>query len=158
MNYCVCFLFTPDFEEVLLIKKNKTDFAGRLNGVGGKQNPHEYPHECALREIKEETGCILQPRRTAADGPDHTLMHLAQVKLHTDCAHSGDDCAVLDFWMSVVEKDEPSQQPGETEHLVWMPVSKVLSTPTKNDLFAGDGDVQYMINLALRMFGTSKEA
>ena len=50
-EYVVGFMFS---EEIL---KNKPDWqAGRLNGVGGKVEPNEYPDQAMVREFEEETG------------------------------------------------------------------------------------------------------
>lgn len=51
------FVFTPDFEQVLLILKNRPDFAaGKYNGVGGKHEPDETDQACTSREVWEEAG------------------------------------------------------------------------------------------------------
>ena len=43
--------------DVLLIRKNRPDWqAGKLNGVGGKIEPGEFPIEAMVREFQEETG------------------------------------------------------------------------------------------------------
>lgn len=50
------FIFTPDFEKILLIRKNKPEFQkGLLNGIGGKLEEHETPYDAMIRETKEET-------------------------------------------------------------------------------------------------------
>lgn len=57
MNYVLIFLFTPEFEKVLLMKKNKPDFQnGKLNGLGGKIELNETSFDAARRELKEESG------------------------------------------------------------------------------------------------------
>ena len=56
MKYTVCFLFTDNGNHVLMQRKDRTQFAGRYNGVGGKIEPGEAPLEGARREIREETG------------------------------------------------------------------------------------------------------
>ena len=53
-TYTVNLLFTKNGEEVLLVRKNKTAFKGKLNGVGGELEPTDNdPVECAIREIRE---------------------------------------------------------------------------------------------------------
>lgn len=38
------------------IKKHKDMHLGKWNGLGGKLEPGETPEECAIREIREESG------------------------------------------------------------------------------------------------------
>ncbi len=58
-NYVLGFLFDKkDAERVVLIKKDRGPSfnIGKLNGVGGKIEPHEVPIEAMIREFKEEAG------------------------------------------------------------------------------------------------------
>ena len=51
------FMFNEDYSEVLLINKNRPDWQnGKMNGIGGKIESDESPHECMIREFEEETG------------------------------------------------------------------------------------------------------
>ena len=42
--------------EVLLIHKKRGHGAGKVNAPGGRVEPGETPHECAVREVREEVG------------------------------------------------------------------------------------------------------
>ena len=42
------------------IKKENDYHEGKWNGLGGKFNDGESPEECAIREIKEESGLIVK--------------------------------------------------------------------------------------------------
>lgn len=56
-KYVVGFLFDPQFEKVVLIRKTKPEWqAGRVNGVGGKVEAGETYREAMIREFTEETG------------------------------------------------------------------------------------------------------
>jgi 8-oxo-dGTP diphosphatase len=56
-KYVVGFAFTEDREKVVLIRKTKPAWQyGRLNGVGGKVEPKEYPGNAMIREFQEEAG------------------------------------------------------------------------------------------------------
>lgn len=53
----LCYLQRDGKYLMLHRTKNKNDInEGKWIGVGGKLEPGETPYECALREIKEETG------------------------------------------------------------------------------------------------------
>ncbi len=57
IRYVCGFLFSPDYEVVALIKKNKPDFLkGYFNGIGGHIEEGEYSHDAMVREFEEETG------------------------------------------------------------------------------------------------------
>jgi 8-oxo-dGTP diphosphatase len=42
--------------KILLIRKKRGLGAGKINGPGGRIEPGEEPHECAVRETSEEVG------------------------------------------------------------------------------------------------------
>ncbi len=48
-------------QKLLLLRKSKGLFGeGKWNAPGGKLRPNEDPEECAIREVLEETGLIVQ--------------------------------------------------------------------------------------------------
>jgi 8-oxo-dGTP pyrophosphatase MutT (NUDIX family) len=140
MRYTVCFLFCNNGDLVLLQKKDRTQYAGRFNGVGGKIEPGEAPVDGARREILEETGAFVQ-----------NPIWLGTLTLPQDCtlpAGQGDAGCELHFFAGTVgNPNSACQQPGETEELTWFPTKHVLA-----DKFplAGDGDVEYFIAKGLR--------
>ena len=50
----LCFLIQDG--KILLIRKKRGLGAGKINGPGGRIEPGEEPHECAVRETSEEVG------------------------------------------------------------------------------------------------------
>ena len=69
----LCYIRRKD--EVLMLHRNTRPddlHYGRYNGLGGKCEPGESPWQCALREIREESG--LQPQRLRFAG--HILFPL----------------------------------------------------------------------------------
>jgi len=58
MTRAVCgFLFSPEMDRVVLIRKNRPEWqAGLLNGVGGKVEEDEFAEQAVAREFAEETG------------------------------------------------------------------------------------------------------
>lgn len=60
----LCYLM--DGERTLMlhrIKKKNDVHEGKWNGLGGKFEPGETPEECAIREIKEESGLLMKNPR-----------------------------------------------------------------------------------------------
>lgn len=81
MKYVCGFMFDPDRNNVVLIRKTKPTWqAGKLNGVGGKIEPMEEPYCAMVREFQEETGV-----ETTRDDWEHF------------CTISGEDWVVLFF-------------------------------------------------------------
>ncbi len=85
----LCYLY-DDGDRVLLIHRIKSPNAGMYSPIGGKLEiaRGESPHECAQREIHEETGIGLAPEEirltgivaeTAYEGETHWLIFLFEV-------------------------------------------------------------------------------
>ncbi len=61
MDYVVGIIWDEDFENCVLIRKNRPDWqAGKMNGVGGKIENNEIPLSAMIRECKEESGLDIQ--------------------------------------------------------------------------------------------------
>lgn len=59
-EYVCGFLFDEDFENVVLINKNRPEWQkGKLNGIGGRLESNETVAEAMSREFKEETGLLI---------------------------------------------------------------------------------------------------
>ncbi|WP_026909187.1 NUDIX hydrolase [Paucisalibacillus globulus] len=58
LKYTIAFIKRGN--EILLLNREASSWMGSWNGVGGKLEEDESPTECILREIREETGIILQ--------------------------------------------------------------------------------------------------
>jgi 8-oxo-dGTP diphosphatase len=56
-KYTICFIKRG--EKILLLNREKSEWMGVWNGVGGKIEKEETPLECVLREVREETGIKL---------------------------------------------------------------------------------------------------
>lgn len=61
-SYCLGFFFDLEFKWVALIKKEKPDYQkGKLNGIGGRIEEGETPHQAMVREFEEETALKTEP-------------------------------------------------------------------------------------------------
>lgn len=56
IQYNCCLVISVDGRRILLCRRQKDPFRGKLNLVGGKREPGESPLEAAYRELYEETG------------------------------------------------------------------------------------------------------
>lgn len=137
--YTVCLLICEKTNRVLLIKKNKTDFRGKYNGVGGKFEADETGEMCAIREIKEETGVDVEGR----------LVWLGTFHHPQDCVKHDPEGCLLYFYAASIEENEVHQPKGETEKLKWFDINHILAMPTYNDVLAGNGDLQFILNEAM---------
>lgn len=52
--------FVKKGNKILVINRNKPPFVGMWNAVGGKVKEGESIEECAIREIKEESGVTVE--------------------------------------------------------------------------------------------------
>ncbi len=141
MQYTVSFLFNRNLSEVLLVQKETTEYIGRFNGVGGELESGEGEAHGAFREIKEETG---------VGQVDH-FTHVATTMLGHDCKTGKDDLTTLFFYAGIIDPEQVVPPPEAKEMLQWCDTGWVCATPVDDPIFAGDGDVQYLINLSMKM-------
>jgi 8-oxo-dGTP diphosphatase len=64
--YTICFLRRGD--EILLLNREKPQWMGMWNGVGGKIKEEESPFAGVMREVWEETGICLREDQVRAKG------------------------------------------------------------------------------------------
>lgn len=79
--------------------------------IAGKQLPREAPADTAVREVKEETGCIIKPRRLLGrrvhPQTGRTMIYLACVPTHGTDVHNGDKVELAEVrWVSLAEAEE----------------------------------------------------
>ena len=109
-------------------KKYKTWFP-----VGGHMEAHEFPHEAALREVREETGLGATLLSTEVAPP----MDTARVErlpapfclLYEGIGHEEE---FLDFiYVARVEEGEPSPAAGESRDFRWFTREELLTEEVK---------------------------
>lgn len=144
-SFTVCYLFSHDGRSVLLARKKKTVYKGRLNGVGGRVEICETPDAGAVREIAEETGIELDASR---------LLKLGETILPENCAGNG-GCD-LHFYAVKLTEQETMAVRTETdtgEPLVWRDADYVRHANPLDQNLAGDGDLPYWVNAAMTALG-----
>jgi 8-oxo-dGTP diphosphatase len=122
--YVCGFLFDEDLQHVVLIWKEKPDWQkGKLNGVGGKIEPHEIDklYLAMIREFKEETGLDIQQ-----------WSELISAR--------GDDWRVYFYY--AVSKDAVYVETREAEEVAFIPVDRL-------DDFAHIENLRWLIPLAI---------
>lgn len=143
MEYTVNLLFDRRLDQVLLQKKSKTEFKDKLNGPGGKLEEGETPAECAVREIFEETGLTLVPEQ---------LYWLGSLHLPHDCGTGKEELCILHFFCGIVEHPERVKT-SAIEPLTWTSTERVADPRTQYPPLAGEGNLKYFINQALKLLG-----
>ncbi len=117
----LCYVMDKNDKKTLMIHrtKKKNDYhEGKWNGLGGKFEKGESPEECAIREIKEESGLKVNSPR----------MHGFITFPNFDGV---DDWYVFIFTADVYEGELIDSPEGRLE---WIPNDKV----TKLNLWEGD--------------------
>lgn len=97
-KYVVGFLFNGD-DVLLLHKATPVWQRGKINGVGGKVEPNESPHEAMVREFREET--------------------TVHVPLWEDVAELQTPTASIYFFKAHYEGQKPIVQGLEDEPVEW---------------------------------------
>ncbi len=146
--YTVVLLFNKDGSKVLLQKKDRTDFAGKLNGVGGKLEADEDTIDGAFREVEEETSICRE---------DILIFKwLGTLTLPEQCdSYNYDRYPQLWFYGGVVKDETLAHKPDtETEEINWYELKD--NNPITDLELAGDGNLPYFIGIANRLLFNRK--
>jgi 8-oxo-dGTP diphosphatase len=115
-KFTLGFVFTPGFEKVLLVHKEKPEWQkGLMNGVGGKYEPGESAEECVSREVLEESGLEI-----AAE----LWRYVGKMKTETWC---------VDVLTAVWDGDPAEARKCDYEEVEWVSV-KCLSEKTLSNI------------------------
>lgn len=134
MKYTLCFIFSEDLSQCLMIDKIKGPYPNTLNGIGGKiEDSDEDVLSAAYRELYEETNLIKQNLKSGLN---------FLVKLHFS-----NDIEVNVFYGRIIDRRRVRRK--EEEELVWVNTKELLDVTNKR--LAGDGNVPYFINFALNL-------
>lgn len=105
IRYVVGFLFSPNYKNVVLIRKNRPDFQkGLYNGVGGKIELNESPIEAMIREFKEETGLLITEWKEYAildgDCQVHVFSSISEEYIKVETKTDEEVCILYTFEVS----------------------------------------------------------
>ena len=126
----LCYLYDAD-DGLLLLHRNKEPNAGNFSPIGGKLEAKigESPHECAIREIQEESGVCVELSdirlsgmlaETAYGNKTHWLIFLFEVKrpiLHSEIENMDINEGTLE-WVHVDEV-ENKNIPETDRRIIW---------------------------------------
>lgn len=114
-KYSLGFIFTPDFEEVLLMHKTKPDWQkGKINGIGGKLEPKEDYIECLVRETQEETGLLI---------PENKWIYVATIS---------SKISFVEIFACVYSGNKTDAKSVELEKVEWFDVNKLPANIMSN--------------------------
>lgn len=152
-EFTVCLLFSSDLDMVYLQQKDRTAFAGKFNGCGGKLKAGETPEDCARREIEEESGITRVQH----------LSWLGTLSLPENCVTETISMCpekpgvTLYFFAGILPAGvEPKTQYGQ-ERFFEFSVSSLLATDAYDEYLAGDGDFKYFLRRGHELLETIRE-
>jgi 8-oxo-dGTP diphosphatase len=101
-------LFVVKDGQVLLIHKKRGLGAGKINAPGGRLDPGETPHECAIREVQEEL--LVTPTGVRQVG-ELRFQFVDGLSIHG----------------YVFRADDYEGEPGETDEAIplWTPIDEI---------------------------------
>ena len=123
-KYNVCVIFDKTEKKLLMCKREKDPFKGKLNFVGGKVESDETEDEAAYRELYEETG-ISQKEITLTRALDFKY-YLYNIE--------------LEVYFGKIKKDVTLKE--EINRLLWVDRSENFCD---SERFAGNCDMEHII-------------
>ena len=124
MNVIVVYDFNR--ENVLMCRRARDPYQGKLNFVGGKVEPGEHPMEAAYRELFEET---------SIERKDISLVHLMDMIYYT--YH-----IVIQVFTGKLNKSVNVH--GEENPLLW---KDAWGDFNDMDIFAGEGNIAHIMEM-----------
>ena len=120
----IILVFNKENDKILMCKRKKDPFKGKLNFVGGKVEPNEDELHAAYRELEEETGITKD---------DITLTNL----MNFEYKISGTE---LEAYAGKLNKDVRLKE--ELNSLYWISKDEDFNNLDK---FAGEGNILHML-------------
>lgn len=126
-----------DLANAYFLLRRKQPYAGHFNGFGGKIELGESVHEAMSRELEEETDLKRDDLQK--------LIHLMTIKYPSEIE--------LNVFYAILNKEvEPNYRIDEEGTIRKCQITdKMLAA--NNSCYAGDGNIAYFLNYALRLEG-----
>lgn len=123
-KYNVIIIFSEDESKILMCKREKEPYKGKLNLVGGKIEKEETDLDAAYRELREETGITRN---------DVVLCHMMNFEY-----------IINDIFLEVFagKLNKSVELIEEVNHLIWV---KKDENFFDTDKFAGEGNIGHML-------------
>ena len=126
-KFNVILVYNKEEDKILMCKRVKEPYIGKLNLVGGKVEPNEEELHAAYRELQEETGITAN---------DITLTHMMNFQYKMSDIE-------LEFYMGKLNKNVNLVE--EVNHLYWIDKNENF---LDMDQFAGEGNIGHMLQQA----------
>lgn len=150
-EYVLCLLFKRDLTELVMLRKNRSVYAGKLNFVGGKIDPEDIlnvPHQdCTLFKDGSFPCCYYVYNAVNREVKEETALTLSD--LHFMLSISFYTGTLLHVFYAVLNKGDSFTQ-IEDESLCWVPVERLLNSVNDEEI-AGEGNNAFFTRLALNM-------
>lgn len=115
--------------------RTKKPWYGLYNFVGGKKEPNEFLIDCAVRELYEETGIVVNEK-------DIDIQPLFKLEMdHPDGENFPDDNTLIGFYGITPVRDD-IELVEEINPLLWLSKEYILNNEEK---FAGEGWIKMAI-------------
>ncbi len=153
----LCYLYDKD-NQLLLIHRNKEPNNGCYSPIGGKLEAArgESPHTCAIREIEEEAGVVVDASEirlfgmlseSAYEGETHWLLFAFEVTRHVDPSEVEQmdmDEGVLE-WVHVDEV-EHKNIPRTDREIIWDLVRQHRGGFFSVDIDCSSDELKWQVN------------
>ena len=126
-KFNVILVYNKEEDKILMRKRVKEPYIGKLNLVGGKVEPNEEELHAAYRELQEETGITAN---------DITLTHMMNFQYKMSDIE-------LEFYMGKLNKNVNLVE--EVNHLYWIDKNENFLDMNQ---FAGEGNIGHMLQQA----------
>ena len=126
-KFNVILVYNKEEDKILMCKRVKEPYIGKLNLVGGKVELNEEELHAAYRELQEETGITAN---------DITLTHMMNFQYKMSDIE-------LEFYMGKLNKNVNLVE--EVNHLYWIDKNENFFDMNQ---FAGEGNIGHMLQQA----------